>query len=231
MVMALDGQPSLFHGEHHLGAQILVVVCGRNGEVTFLVTRPVTEVVFFTAGIPTAFLGIDKIEAVLLRLVKAHVVENEEFGFGAEVSRVRDAGEGEIRFSFLRNVARVLQVVLLGDRIGSIANQDQRGNIGERIEHGGCRVWYQQHVTLVNGCPASNAGPVHAESFFERGFIQLMYRKRNVMPQPGQVGKSHINHFHVIRLGKFKNFLRFHRTSIYRNSASLQTPAGNLNFK
>ena len=91
VVMALDVEPALDHGLHHLAAQILVVIGGRNREVAFLVARPVAQVVLFAAGIPAAFFGIDEVEAGVLILIEPDVVEDEKLGFGAEIRRVGDA--------------------------------------------------------------------------------------------------------------------------------------------
>jgi predicted HAD superfamily Cof-like phosphohydrolase len=45
VVVALDVQPALDHGLHHLAAQILVMIRRRHREVAFLVARPVAQVV------------------------------------------------------------------------------------------------------------------------------------------------------------------------------------------
>src|ERR1039458_3580306 len=82
VVMAFDVQPALDHGLHHLAAQILVVIRGRHREVAFLIARPVAQVVFLAARIPAALFGVDEIEAAMLVLVEAYVVENEKLGFG-----------------------------------------------------------------------------------------------------------------------------------------------------
>ena len=63
MMMAFDVETAADHGLHHFRAQILVVVRGRHGEIAFLVTRPVAQVVLLAARIPAAFLGVNKVEA------------------------------------------------------------------------------------------------------------------------------------------------------------------------
>ena len=84
-------RPQLDHGLHHLGAQVLIVIGGRNREIAFLVARPVAEVVLLAAGIPAAFFGVDEVEAGVRVLIEADVVEDEELGFRAEVGRVGEA--------------------------------------------------------------------------------------------------------------------------------------------
>src|SRR4029079_614102 len=56
VMVALDVEPDFSHGLDHLGAQILVMIGGRNRKVAFLVARPVAQVVLLASGIPAAFL-------------------------------------------------------------------------------------------------------------------------------------------------------------------------------
>ena len=116
VMVALDVQAALDHRLHHLAAQVLVMIGGRHREVAFLVARPVAEIVLAAAGVPAAFLGIDEVEAGVLVLVEADVVEDEELGFGAEVSRVGDAAVLQVQLGLLRDPARIALVALLGDR-------------------------------------------------------------------------------------------------------------------
>src|SRR5437016_13665177 len=87
--MALNFQPAGLHGHGHLGAQVLIVVSGRHREVTFLVTRPIAQVVLRASGIPAALFSINEIETLIFFLVKTHVIEDEELSFRAEESCVR----------------------------------------------------------------------------------------------------------------------------------------------
>ena len=91
MMMALNVETAANHGFHHFGAQVLVMIGGRDRKIAFLVARPVAQVVLRAAGIPAALFGIDEVVAGVLILIEAHAVEDEELGFGAEVGRVRDA--------------------------------------------------------------------------------------------------------------------------------------------
>ena len=117
VMVALDVQTAGNHGLHHLAAQILVVIGGRHREVPFLVPRPVSQVVLPPAGVPAPFLGIDEVEAGVLVLVETHVIENEEFGFRAEVRCVGNAAVLQVQFGFLADPARIALVALLGDRV------------------------------------------------------------------------------------------------------------------
>ena len=92
MMMALHVDAAVLHGQDHLAAQVLIVVGGRNRKIAFPVAGAVAEIVLFPARVPAAFFGVDEIKAVLLALIEAHVVEDEELGFGAEVGGVGDSG-------------------------------------------------------------------------------------------------------------------------------------------
>ena len=135
VMMALDHQPAVLHGQRHLGAQVLVVVGRRNREIAFLVARTIAEVVLHAARIPAAFFGVDEVVALVLVLVEAHVVEDEELGLGAEVGGVGQAGGSEIHLGLLGDVARIAIVTLLGDGIDYVAHHHQRRNFGEGIEN------------------------------------------------------------------------------------------------
>ena len=186
VVVALDVQARLFHRQDHLGAQVLIVVGGRDGEIAFLVTRPVSQVVLLAPGIPAAFFRIDEVVAVLLGLIEADIVKNEELRLGAEVGGVGNAGVSEVSFRLLGDVARVFQVVLFGDRVDDVADHDQRRNIGEGIQHIPARVRDQQHVAFVDRGPAADAGTVHSESVLEGALIHFVDGIGDVMPMPGR---------------------------------------------
>jgi hypothetical protein len=114
-------QAALDHGLHHFAAQILVMVRGRHREVTFFVTRPVAEVVFLAAGIPAPLVGVDIVEAAMLILIEADVVENKKLGFRAEIGGVRQAAVLQKKFGLLRNPSRIAFIPMFGDGILDVA--------------------------------------------------------------------------------------------------------------
>src|SRR5690242_7096937 len=83
VVMAFDIETAFDHGHDHFGAKILMVVRGCDREVAFLITRAISEIVFFAPGIPSALFGIDEIEAGMGILVEADIVKNEKFSLSA----------------------------------------------------------------------------------------------------------------------------------------------------
>ncbi len=171
VVMALDVEAHLDHGLHHLRAKILVVIGGGNGEISFLETRPVAQIVVLASGVPAALLGVDEVVAGVRVLVEADVVEDEELGFCSEISRVGQAGILQIKLGFLRDPARIAIVVLACDGVDDVADHHQRLGFVERIDHRRRRVGDQQHVALVDGGPAADAGAVDAETLLERIFL------------------------------------------------------------
>jgi hypothetical protein len=106
MMVTFDLDAAGFHLQDHIGAQILVVIGWRDGEVAFFVPRAIAEIVFNARGIPAALFGVNVIKAVLFLLLPADIIENEELSFGAEEGLVGNAGLREIRLRAAGYVAR-----------------------------------------------------------------------------------------------------------------------------
>ena len=137
VVVALDVEAALDHGLHHFGAQILIVIGGRDREIAFFVARPVAQVMLRAARIPAALFGVDEVEAGMLVLIEADVIEDEELGFGAEIGGVGEAGILQIHLGLAGDPARVAVVVLARDRIDHVAQHHQRLGFVEGIDEGG----------------------------------------------------------------------------------------------
>ena len=168
VVVALDVEAALDHGLDHFGAQILIVIGGRNREIAFLVARPVAEIVLLAAGIPAALFGIDEVEAGVRVLIEADVVEDEELGFGAEERGVADAGVLQVQLGLFGDPARIALVVLPGDGIAARRRSSpasafrMNGSMNAVVGIGN-----EQHVALVDRRPAADAGAVDAEAVLE----------------------------------------------------------------
>ena len=89
--MALYIKAALDHYFDHLGAQILIMVGRRYREITFLVTRTISEVVLFPTRVPTAFFGVDKVETRVMILIEPDVIEDKKIGFSDKIRRIGDS--------------------------------------------------------------------------------------------------------------------------------------------
>ena len=113
VVMELDLETRIDHGLHHLGTDIVHRIVGRNGEVSTLERRLVTQVrrLFSSTQIPATLLRVDEVVTGMLILVILNVVEDEELSFGAEEGRVGDPRRLQIRIGALGNCAWVTAIV------------------------------------------------------------------------------------------------------------------------
>src|SRR5258707_15404584 len=107
----------IYYGHGHLGSQVLVMIGRRYRKIAHFITRTIAKIVLLPAGIPPTLLGIDEIVPLILLLIEAHVVEDEEFGFRAEIRRVSYAGRNQIHLGFFGDVARITVIALLGHGI------------------------------------------------------------------------------------------------------------------
>ena len=117
VVMAFDVQAAADHRIHHLGAQILIVVDGRQREIAFLIARTEPEVMLAASRVPASLFGVDEVEPRMLILIETDVVEDEEFGFWSDVAGVGDAGLLQVGDAAFGDSAGVFAVRLLGDRV------------------------------------------------------------------------------------------------------------------
>ncbi len=93
VVVGLDADPQVEQVHHHLGAQVLLGVMRRHGEIPFLIARLVAQVrPFVAACVPFALIGVDEVVAKVDALVKPDIIEDKEFHFRAPETGVRDTG-------------------------------------------------------------------------------------------------------------------------------------------
>ena len=131
VVMHLDLDADLLEVEHHLRAQVLVLVHRRDGEVALLVAWLVTEVrriaVALAARVPHAFDRIDVVVALVLVLIEPDRVEDVELALRSPVARVGDPGLLQVQLRLAGDVAGVAAVHLAGHGVLHEAVQHQRG--------------------------------------------------------------------------------------------------------
>src|SRR5262249_26337298 len=107
--------------------EIVKRVDRRHRNISFLMSHPVAEVFVLASRVPDAFRGLKVITGSVDLILIADIVEDEEFGFGAEVAVVGDAGEAQVSFGALSDGSRVHFISVSGDRIDGIAKQAECG--------------------------------------------------------------------------------------------------------
>ncbi len=66
-------------------------------------------------------------------------------------------------------------------------------SLAERIDEGGFGLWQDEHVGLVDGLPAADAGAVEAEPLLEDRLVEGLGRDGEVLPQAGKVHETQID--------------------------------------
>jgi hypothetical protein len=133
-------------------------------------------------------------------LIEAHVVENEELRFGAEVGSIGESRVLQMRLGLARDPARIAIVVLARNRVDHVAGHHHRFGFVERIQVHRVGIRDQEHVALIDRRPAADARSVDAEARLERLFVQLRDRVGNVLLQSGQIGEAQIQLLHAFLL-------------------------------
>jgi len=187
VVMELDLETRIDHGLHHLGTDIVHRIVGRNGEVSTLEWRLVTQVhrLFSSTRIPATLLRVDEVVTGMLILVTLNDVEDEELSLGAEEGRVGDPRRLQIRIGALGNCAWVTAIVFARDRVDNIADQRECGHLGEWIHDRRRWIRHDEHVGLVDRLSATDTGPVKTETICEAVFFKLGDRRRECSGKSG----------------------------------------------
>ena len=108
----------------------------RDREIAALGARPVAEiaVLIFGGGVGRQLDVVDGEAGGGIAVLEADVVEHEEFGLGADIDGVADAGRLEIGLGALGGRARIAGVELAGAGIDDVAEQDDHRRRAERID-------------------------------------------------------------------------------------------------
>src|SRR6516162_10355188 len=93
VVVNLYPDPTFLQRAHHLRSELLLVIHGRDREITLLVAWLVAEIwpIGLTC-VPESFLGVDVVETVIVALVEAHIVQYVEFDFRTPIADICEAG-------------------------------------------------------------------------------------------------------------------------------------------
>ena len=113
MMVRLDDDADLAHLVDHLAAQIVERVGGAHRKVPALEARLVAEIRLLDSPcVPGALGRVDLVIAVVLVLLVANLVEDEEFGFRPDVTRVRNAAFLQVRLGLPGDVSRIARELL-----------------------------------------------------------------------------------------------------------------------
>ena len=206
MVLALDLDAQLLHRQAHLGADVLLRVQGRDGEIAFFVADFVAQVGhLLPPGVPDGLFGIDGIKRAVGFGVELHVVKDEEFGFRTEDRAVSDAGGQEVFFGPLGDAARIAGVGFLGAGLGDGAGQREGGGGHEGVDEGGGRIGHGQHVAGFDRFPAADRRAVEAQAIAEGVFGQFADRQGEVLPGAEGIDELHVHHLRALLSGQLQH--------------------------
>ena len=196
VVGALQLQADLLQVGDHVVAQVLVVVARRNREVALLdavLEADVRGAVLFgvDAGVPRSLNGVDLVEGALHGVLVAHLVEDEELGFGSEGSGVGDAGGLQVGFGLAGDLARVAGVRLVGQRVDDGEGHVEGLVLAERVDEGGRDIRDQLHVGLVDGLETLYGRTIERHTVGEGVVNEFAGRDGEVLLNADQIGETH----------------------------------------
>ena len=205
MLFRLDAH--VLHDRQHFAAHVLLMVHRRDGEITALDGGAMAQIAafIFGAGVVGAFLGVDIIEGFVHFDAEPHIVEDEEFGFGAEIGGVANARRIDIGLGGLGDGARAAGVILVGHRLQHIADQDQRGLGKEGVNDRGFEIRLEQHVGLVDRLPAGDRRTVEHGADVEEVIINQQQVKGDMLPLALGIGEANVNILDVLLLDQLVN--------------------------
>ena len=205
VVLGFDRHADLLHDQHHLAAQVLLRIGRRHRKVALLVAGLVAQIgLLIPAGVPPPLLGVDVVEAGVLVLIEADVVEDEELRLRPEERRVAEADGRQVGHRLAGDVARVARIVLTRDRIADVADEHQRLASHEWIDEAGRGIRHDQHVGFVDGLPAANARSVESQAVFEVVDVQRARRNRKMLPDAREVDEPQVDDLHVFVLNQLQ---------------------------
>ncbi len=207
VMVLLDDDAHLRHDREHLGADVLAAVDRRYREVAALGARTVAEVAHLVlgAGVRRQFRAVELEARVVGIRVEAHVVEDEELGFGAEHHAVADAGLLHVGFGALGDGARITLVHLARRRLEHVAENRDGGLREEGVDMRRCRIRHQRHVGRLDALPARDRGPVEGIAVREHGFVDARGVGGHVLHLALGIGEPQVQELDVLVLHDLQN--------------------------
>ncbi len=201
--------PSFFHLKHHLGAEIHQRVVRRQRIVTALRPDLIAEILGFRRpGVPEALDRVDFLEAGLVGVRVADIVEHEELGLGSEIRGVGDAGGFQIRLGAMGDAARIAAIALIGDRVVDIADDVQRLDGKKGIDLGGRGIGHHEHIALVDRLEPRMLEPSKPTPSVEGILIDVINALRSMLPGAQHIDEPEVDEIDSLFLGEFQDVSR-----------------------
>ncbi len=212
VVMLFGLHPQFFHDRQHFAAQVLGRIDRIDREIAALDARTVAHIALGIdlGRVLRQFGRVESVAGVVRRDRPADIVEDEEFGFRAEIDRIADAGRLDIGQGLLGDRTRVAVIGLVGVGIHDIAEQEQRRLLVERVDIGRLQVGAQLHVRLVDRLPAGDRGAVEHGAVFEEVGVDQADVEGHVLHFAAHVGEAHVDILDVLVLDELENVCRSH---------------------
>ena len=142
-------------------------IVGRDGEIAFLQPDLVAQIArrLDAPGVPPALGRVDVVVALVLVLVVADVVEDEELALRPEIGDLGEARLLQIGLGLAGDIARVARVVLAREGIADVADHHEGLGLEEGVHEGRVRHGLDQHVALVDRLPAADTDPSKPSPF------------------------------------------------------------------
>jgi hypothetical protein len=157
------------------------------------------------AGAPGRFFGFDLDEGTGHVGTPTHAVEDEEFGFRAEVGGIAQAGGLQVGFSALGDGARIAVVALAVGRLDHVTLHEESGLFHERVDVGGVGVRDQQHVGGFDTLPAGDRRTVEGVTGFELIDVEMRNRHGNVLFLATGVSETEVDKLDFVVLHHLQN--------------------------
>ena len=126
-------------------------------------------------------------------MVEAHIVEDEEFCFGAKEGGVANARRLHVFDGLDGNGAGAAGIQFACARLFDGADHAQGGVRHEGVDPGGVGIGHHHHVRFVNGLPAPDAGTIECHAIGKAALVDLALVQGEMLPNPWHVDEFQIN--------------------------------------
>ena len=210
VVMLLDGDPQVGHGEQHFAAHVLQGVVRGDGEVTLFQLDLVGEVAAFLLAscVPGGLNRIAAVEAAAIAGVEADIIKDEKFRLRTKEGGVSQAGACQVIDGLLGQGTGAALIGLAAAGLLNRADQTEGFFAIERIHPGRAGIGNHRHVGFVDRLPAADGGAVECQAFGEGFLFNEVLVHSQVLPFAMDIGKFQIDQFDSFVVDLAKDVLR-----------------------